>query len=200
MGLDPSLLIADADAPTVRERTRAALERFERLLRAIECASCPVIALVDGPAVGGGVALAAATDFVIATGQATFGLPETLLGVVPAVAFPVVARRVGAARARWMAISGATIDAAEAVRLGIADMVADEPETALARYLRRLSRLDPRSIAAVKRLTTLYHAEDETYKSAALQTFLQLLESAETQTRLRRFAMGLGPWPDEANA
>lgn len=197
MGLDPGLLIADGDVTQFRERTRAPLERFGRLLRGVEYATCPVISLVDGAAVGGGVALAAAADIVIATSRATFGLPETLLGVVPALAFPVLARRIGTARTRWMAVSGVTIDATEAVRLGIIDVVSDEPEAALARCLRRLTRLDARSIAAVKRLATLHDAGREVYESAALQTFGQLLESPETQARLRRFAAGLTPWLED---
>ena len=200
MGLDPSFLIADADAPPAGQRARAALERFDRLLQAVERAACPVIALVDGPAAGGGVALAAAADVVIATSRATFALPETLLGIVPAVAFPVLARRIGATRARWMAISGVTIDASEAMRWGIVDMLADDPEAALARYLRRLARLDARSIAAVKKLTTLHRNEHGAYESAAVRTFGELVESPETQARLRRFAQGLAPWPEDERA
>ena len=200
MGLDPSFLIAAADAPPAGQRARAALERFDRLLQAVECAACPVIALVDGPAAGGGVALAAAADVVIATRRATFALPETLLGIVPALAFPVLARRIGAPRARWMAVTGVTIDASEAIRLGIIDMVVDDPEVALARCLRRLTRLDARSIAAVKMLATLHRAEHGAYESAALRTFGQLVESPETQARLRRFAQGLAPWPEDERA
>jgi enoyl-CoA hydratase/carnithine racemase len=202
MGLDPSFLIADADAPPAGQRARAALERFDRLLQAVERAACPVIALVDGAAAGGGVALAAAADLVIATKRATFALPEILLGIVPALAFPVLARRIGVPRARWMAISGVTVEASEALRLGIIDMVVDDPEVALARCLRRLTRLDARSIAAVKRLAALHLAElhgagHGAYESAALQTFGQLVESEETQARLRRFAEGLAPWPED---
>jgi enoyl-CoA hydratase/carnithine racemase len=200
MGLDPNLLIADGDATPAGERARVALQRFDRLLRAFECASCPVIAVVDGAAAGGGVALAAAADRVIATRRASFGLPETLLGIVPALAFPILARRIGTPRARWMSLSGVTIDAAEALRLGIIDVVADEPEAALARCLRRLARLDARSIAAVKRLATLHRTDREAYESVALQTFGQLLESPETQARLCRFAAGLAPWPEDETA
>lgn len=196
-GLDPSLLIADGDTIPAATLAGAALERFDRLLRALARASYPVIAVVDGAAMGGGVALAAAADMVIATGRASFGLPETLLGIVPALAFPVLARRIGTPRARWMAVSGITIDASDAVRFGLADVVDDQPENTLARYLRRLTRLDARAIAAVKRLATLHHTDHEAYRAAALETFGQLLESPETQARLRRFASGRAPWPED---
>ena len=197
MGLDPGLLTDDGGATAVGQRGRALLERFGRLLRAIECAPCPVIAVVNGPAAGGGVAVAAAADVVITTSRATFALPETLLGIVPALAFPVLARRIGVPRARWMAISGITVDANDAMRLGLADMVVDDPEVVIGRCLQRLARLDARSMAAVKMLATVHRAEDATYESAALSTFVRLLESAETQARLRRFVTGLAPWSED---
>lgn len=197
MGLDPGLLVADAGTAPVGPRAGVMLERFGRLLRAIEGAARPVIAIVDGPAAGGGVALAASADVVIATGRATFALPETLLGIVPALAFPVLARRIGGPRARWMAISGVTVDANDAVRLGIADVVVADPEVVLGRYLQRLVRLDARSITAVKMLASVHGAEDANYGSIALRTFERLLESAETQARLRRFATGLAPWLED---
>jgi enoyl-CoA hydratase/carnithine racemase len=99
-----------------------------------------------------------------------------------------------------MAVSGIAVDATDAVRLGLVDVVTDEPEAALARCLRRLARLDRRSIAAVKRLASVYRAEHREFEAAALHTFMQLLDSPETQARLRRFAMGFGPWPDDSSA
>jgi len=200
MGLDPSLLITADETAPAGPRAREALERFGRLLRAIEGAACPVIAVVDGPAVGGGVALAAAADAVIATRRATFALPETLLGIVPALAFPVLARRIGTPRARWMAVSGIAVDAADAVRFGLADILVDDAEAGLARYLRRLARLDARAIAAVKQLAAVHDAEPREYESAALDTFGRLVESADTQERLRRFAAGFAPWPEDDRA
>jgi len=197
LGLDPGLLTADGDPAAAGKRARMALERFDRLLQAVERARCPVIAIVDGAAAGGGVGLAAAADLVIATRRATFGLPETLLGIVPALVFPVLARRVGAPRARWLALSGLTTGAAEALRLGLVDMVVANPEVALTRCLRRLARLDVRSIAAVKTLAALYGTEPAAYRAAARRAFEQLVESAETQARLRRFAAGLAPWPED---
>jgi enoyl-CoA hydratase/carnithine racemase len=196
LGLDPSLCLLES-GDDGGERALGALERFARLLRSIEAAPRPVIALVDGAAAGGGVALATAADFVIATPRATFGFPETLLGIVPAIAFPVVARRIGVPHARWMAVSGTTIEAAAARELGLADVVTGDPEAELTRCLRRLSRLDPRAVAAVKTLAAQHEAAPAAYRTAAMETFARLLDSPETQARLRRFADGLAPWPDD---
>jgi enoyl-CoA hydratase/carnithine racemase len=197
LGADPDLLLLDDAGATAASRARGFLEQFGRLLRGIESTARPVIALVDGAAAGGGVGLAAAADFVIATRRASFGLPETLLGVVPALVFPVLARRIGVPRARWMALDGETIDAEEALRLGLVDAVTDDPEAALSRRLRRLRRLDPRAVAAVKSLAARRDVDPAAYEVAAVHMFTELLGSPGTQVRLRRFVDGLAPWPED---
>jgi enoyl-CoA hydratase/carnithine racemase len=170
--------------------------RFDALLRAIAAARAPVIALVRGPARGGGVGIAAAADLVLATPAAEFGLPETLFGFVPAIVFPVLARRVGVARARWLAMGGHTISAVEAYRLGLVDEVADDLEAALARQTRRFARLDPRAVAHVKAMSVRYEEDIAAYRDEAAAAFAALLASAETRERIGRYLAGGTPWPD----
>src|SRR5205814_4751005 len=112
----------------------------------------PVFALVDGPALGGGLGVAASADVVLATRRAVFGLPEALIGLIPVFALPPVAARAGIARARLLAMGGPTLNADEALRIGLVDEVVDDLEAATARYAARLARMDARSIGAVKRL------------------------------------------------
>ena len=83
----------------------------------------PTIARVQGPAMGGGVGLAAACDMVVAAQGAYFTLSEVRLGLVPAVISPFVVRRVGPARARAIFMLGRRIMATEAERIGLADIV-----------------------------------------------------------------------------
>jgi enoyl-CoA hydratase/carnithine racemase len=184
----------DLDAPGPGEAPE--LERFAALLRAIEGGPRPVIALVDGPALGGGVGLAAAADVVLATPRATFGLPETLLGLVPATVLPVVVRRLGPAGARRLALGAATLSAAEAWRLGLVDEVTDDLEPALARCVERLARMDPRALAEVKALVARYHGTPEAYGADAAGRFRALWASPATRERLARFSAGDTPWPD----
>ena len=63
----------------------------------------PTLGVVRGAAMGGGCGLAAALDRVIAARDAVFAMPEVTLGVAPAQIAPIVARRLGAPRARWLA-------------------------------------------------------------------------------------------------
>jgi enoyl-CoA hydratase/carnithine racemase len=169
---------------------------FAALLRALGSTPRPVIALVGGPAVGGGVGLAAAADIVLATPRATFGLPEALFGLTPATVFPVIARRVGPPRARWLALGAETISAAEAWRLGLVDELADDLEAALARYARRFDRLAPSALAEVKEMSMLHEAAPADYQARATAGFARLLASADTCSRIERFLAGETPWPD----
>jgi polyketide biosynthesis enoyl-CoA hydratase PksH len=123
-------------------------------------------------------------------------MPEALFGLIPAVILPVVARRVGPARARWLALSALTVSAAEAWRIGLVDEVSDDPEAALDRYARRFDRIDLRAVAEVKRLAAAHDATPQGYHERAALAFERLLVSAETRARVNRFLAGQTPWPD----
>lgn len=195
-GLDPDALADPATSPRASE-SEALLARLAALIDAIERAPRPVIALIDGPVIGGGVGVAAAADLVLATPRTTFSLPEALLGLIPATVFPVVAHRVGVARARWLALGAATLSATEALRVGLVDRVADDLEITLKRYTRRFVRMDPRALAEVKLLVAEHHGASDTYRKDAAARFARLLGSRETRTRLQRFAGGEVPWPED---
>jgi enoyl-CoA hydratase/carnithine racemase len=174
--------------------------RFAALLAALERDPRPVVALVDGPALGAGAGLAAAADVVLATRRATFGLPETLLGLIPAMVFPSLARRIGIPRARRLALGAEPISADEAFRIGLVDEVCDELEPALLRHARRLARMDPEAVAAFKALLADHFPMPPAYEEAAAGRLGELLARPETQARIRRFLAGHAPWPDEEPA
>ncbi len=82
----------------------------------------PTIAAVEGYALGGGCELALAADLIIAGAAATFGLPETTVGLVPGGGgTQALPRRIGAARAAELIFTGRRVDAHEAERIGLAD-------------------------------------------------------------------------------
>jgi len=175
--------------------TSEGLGVFAALLDRIACLDRPVAAVVRASALGGGAGLAACADFVIATPEATFGLPEAHLGLIPAVVFPHVARRIGVARARLMALGAAPLPAEEAWRIGLIDVITTEPDQALAAYAKRAARLDTRAVAEIKSLVCA-HFTPPAYLDDAVARFGKLAASAQTQERLRRFAAGDAPWGD----
>ena len=80
----------------------------------------PVIAAINGHALGGGLELAAAADIRVATAAATFGLPEASIGTVPGWSGTQrLTKLLGASRVKYLALTGRRIDAEEAYRIGL---------------------------------------------------------------------------------
>jgi methylglutaconyl-CoA hydratase len=87
----------------------------------------PIIASVNGPAVAGGAGLVLASDIVVASPTAQFGLPEPRRGIIAGVVAPLLAFRAGGGTAARLLLSAALITADEAHRLGIYHELIDEP-------------------------------------------------------------------------
>jgi len=88
----------------------------------------PVIARIDGYALGAGLELAAACDFRIASDRSIFGMPEVRIGLPSVVEAALLPRLVGPARARRLVLTAENIDAATALSWGLIDGVAPAPE------------------------------------------------------------------------
>jgi enoyl-CoA hydratase/carnithine racemase len=104
-------------------------EAFRRGFAAVRRCPLPTVAAVSGFALGGGTELAISCDLVVAASDATFGLPEVRLGLVPAGGgTQLLVRRVGRSAARDLVLTGRRVGAAEALALGLADRVVPGPE------------------------------------------------------------------------
>jgi isohexenylglutaconyl-CoA hydratase len=159
-------------------------------------ASLPVATLgvVRGAAMGGGCGLAAVMDRVIATDDATFALPEVTLGVIPAQIAPFIARRAGAAQARWLMLSAARLDARSAANAGLVDAVvatAALPE-AVRSDLLRLAAAEPAALRATRQLAArnlelpLSAALDAAARDFATQLRTGAAQEGITASRERR--------------
>lgn len=125
--------IAGADISEMKDKTQAEGEKFselgQKLSILIEKADFPVIAAVNGFALGGGTEMAIACDFIYASEKAVFGQPEVGLGIIPGYGATVrLAKFVGVPRAIEMVTSGRMLKAKEARRWGLVNKVCDEDE------------------------------------------------------------------------
>jgi isohexenylglutaconyl-CoA hydratase len=128
---------------------------FGRLCLSFARASLPTVCVLEGAVLGGGFGLACASDISLAASTAVFGLPETSLGLVPAQIAPFLVERLGFAQAKRIALSGAKLDAQQALRIGLVHEVhADTSalDEALEATLARLLACAPRATRATKRL------------------------------------------------
>lgn len=109
-----------------KDRAPALLAAFHRLVRQLAAYPVPVAALVDGQCLGGGFELLLACHFWFATPEARFGCPEIKLGVYPPVLAAIGPRRLGSLVAERMLLTGVSIDASEAWRLGLLTRVLED--------------------------------------------------------------------------
>jgi methylglutaconyl-CoA hydratase len=79
----------------------------------------PIIAAINGPAVAGGAGLALASDIVLGTPEATFGLPEPRRGIVAGLVSPLLVFRIGGSQAANLLLTARMIEPAEALRIGL---------------------------------------------------------------------------------
>ncbi len=158
-GAGDKAFVAGADIAEMKSLSPEKAEAFSRrgheVFRALESLEAPVIAAVNGFALGGGLELALACDFIWAADTARLGLVETNLGLLPGFAGTVrLPRRVGRAMASEMIFSAATLKADEALRVGLVNRVV--PAADLAGEVKKLASTiaekGPRAIAMVKKL------------------------------------------------
>ncbi len=117
--------IAEMSNMTVLEAKEFA-NRGHRLMNTIENLPIPVIAAVNGYALGGGSEIALACDFIYASDKAKFGLPEVGLGVFPGFGGTQrLTKRIGPAKAKELILSGEMIDACKAYEFGIVNKVVE---------------------------------------------------------------------------
>jgi polyketide biosynthesis enoyl-CoA hydratase PksH len=188
-GLQPS----GTDAAQLREH----LQNFAACLLRMRFAPKPVIAVVDGSALGGGLGLAATADMVIASGRSTFGLPEALFGLVPAIILPLLLERMRPQECRLWMLSGHSRSANEALTAGLVDVTCpvEELRRRTARAVRSLSRPDGKTVQRVKSMTAPPDLE-RAVKEGVETAFALLTEPAVSARFQRFFEDGSLPWGD----
>jgi cyclohexa-1,5-dienecarbonyl-CoA hydratase len=135
------------------ERVEFMIEAFHGVVRKLLVQEYPVVAAVNGAALGGGCELLLACDLVIASEKAKLGQPEIQLGVFPPVAAALLPRLVGLQRALDLILTGRVITAAEAFEIGLVGRVApvDGFKEAVAAYVDSLARLSGPVLRLAKR-------------------------------------------------
>jgi len=149
-GADVEWMRASVDLD--REANVADANALRGMLEAIDRCPAPVVAVVHGHALGGGVGLVAVADIVLADPATVFAFSEVKLGIVPAVISPYALRRIGESAARRYFVTGERFDAETALRIGLVHEVTSDLEAALARLLGELRTAGPRAARHAKRL------------------------------------------------
>jgi methylglutaconyl-CoA hydratase len=159
LGGDGPSFCAGADVEWMRssveldyEANVADATALRRMLEAIDACPAPVVARVQGHALGGGAGLVACADIAVADRRALFAFSEVKLGIIPAVISPFALAKIGASAARRYFLTGERFDAATALRIGLVHEVADDLDAAVGTVLGELLSAGPRAARHAKRL------------------------------------------------
>src|ERR1051326_7266764 len=113
------------------------------MMAAVDSCPAPLVARVQGFALGGGSGLVACADVVVAATDATFGFTEVRLGIIPALISPFVFARIGPGAARRFFLTGERFDANTAMRIGLVDEVAGDLDEAVERFVSEILKSGP---------------------------------------------------------
>ena len=156
--------------------------RLYRMLETIDSCPAPVVARVQGFALGGGSGVVACADIVVAGPDAVFGFTEVRLGIIPAVISPFVLDRTGSGAARRYFLTGERFDAETALRIGLVHELAEDLDGAVDRVVRDLLTGGPEAVRAAKKLI-----RERPLGAAAAHLAAGLRTSPEGQEGLRAF-------------
>ncbi len=175
-GAGDKAFVAGADIGEIREQTPLEARRFSQfgqdLMSMIQSLDKPVIAAINGYALGGGMELALACHLRIASSNAQLGLPEVKLGIMPGFGGTQrLVRLVGSTLALEMALGGEPISAERARELGLVNRVVepDQLDQAVQTLAAPLARAAPESVRGILQ-ATLQGAEINLEAGLALET------------------------------
>lgn len=198
LGGEGDIFSAGADVDWMRsmgslgvEENVADAHRLADLFQSIRDCPLPVIARVQGAAMGGGAGLVAACDLAVAAEGTRFAFSEARLGIVPAVISPFVMSKIGPGPAREFFLTGETFDAARAREIGLVGRVVPlaELDAAVEERAAALRAAGPEAQAAIKRLVPMVLAANSpaAMRDATTRLIAERRASAEGREGLGAF-------------
>jgi methylglutaconyl-CoA hydratase len=134
------------------EENVADARRLRMMLEAINSCPAPVVARVQGHALGGGCGLVACSDVVVAAPDATFAFSEVKLGIIPSVISPYALAKIGESAARRYFVTGERFDAETAFRIGLVHELAEDLDAAVEAIVAEVRTAGPEATRHAKQL------------------------------------------------
>ena len=181
-GLDLSEVLKSAENA---DASLASARRLGDLYIAMRRHPKPIVAAVQGRALGGGAGIATASDLIIATESAQFGYPEVKLGFIPAIVTTMLRRAVNERQAMELALTGEPLSASRAYAIGLINRVvpAAEFETGVENYVAALAGQSATAMSLSKKL--LYETDGMSFE-ASIEAGVQANVQARTTDDFKR--------------
>lgn len=194
-GAGEKAFVAGADIKEMTDLNEDQAVQFAKkgqsIFHEINLLKIPVVAAVNGFALGGGLELALACDYIVASENAKFGLPEVSLGLIPGFGGTVrLTRAVGIRRARELIFSGEMLNASQALQMGLVNHVVPAAELmpAVHKKIEMMLTRSPLAVAAAKKsINQAFDLETESALENEARIFAGLFGSADTREGLSAF-------------
>jgi methylglutaconyl-CoA hydratase len=199
-GMDLAELTESLQAATSGQSTDAVWDdalRLASLYQLIYTLPKPTIAAVNGGAVAGGAGFVTVCDLALAAPEARFGYPEVRRGLVAAMVMPHLLRHVGERCARYLLLTGELIDAEEACRAGLINMVVPSADHLMERSLalaRALAEGGPNALQLTKSLLAQFSRQAVSVEETAKASAAPRLSDEARQGLEAFFAKQPAPW------
>jgi len=194
-GEGPKAFVAGADIKTMADLGPRAIAEYvelgQRAMRSIETCALPVIAALNGFALGGGLELALACDVIMAAKSAKMGQPEVNLGIIPGFGGTQrLLQRCGVGTTRRLVYTGELISADEAYSLGLVDKVVDPVDlfNEATKMADMIASKAPMAVQASKRV--IREAQEGMLLSGLrmeVESFLKVFHTADREEGMRAF-------------
>lgn len=165
-------------------------KKLSAMLATVNEFPAPVIGLVQGVALGGGVGLVSVCDHIVAESKTVFGLTEVKVGLIPAVVGPFVISKIGLSQARSLFLSGERFGAVTALRIGLLhEMVEGEAglEAAQKKWVEIFQKAAPGAVRTAKKYLRNWPAPPADINNRAAELMAQLRTGAEAQAGFTAF-------------
>jgi methylglutaconyl-CoA hydratase len=172
------------------ERNTADSRALATMFQAFDDLPMPLLARVQGAALGGGAGLVGVADIAVASTEAVFGFTEVRFGILPAVVSPYVVRKIGPAHATTLFTSGIRFDARRAQEIGLVEAVEapEELDAKLELYIDAVVAGGPNAVKAAKRLVREVAGRPVAdVRALTVERIAALRVSAEGQEGMRAF-------------
>ena len=184
------------------ERAYQTLEAFQAVFNAMVEISKPVVAVVNGPAIGAGCELAALADMIVATPKARFAQPEIKIGTYPPLASVILPHAIGHKRALEMILTGDPLSAQDAHRLGLVNRLVAEDQLEI-ETLKVLTKITEQSAPVLEMAKKVLYETigvpiNQALRRSADIYLNQLMDLSDTQEGLRAAVEKRKPvWQDK---
>ncbi len=193
-GAGDKAFIGGANIPEMAALDRSSARDFITLVhRTCDCLRklpAPVIARIDGFALGAGLEVAAACDLRVATTRAKFGMPEVKVGLPSVVEAALIPRLIGFGRARELMMLGEIIDADTALRWGLVERVVspDALDGEVEKIIATLLAAGPQAVRQQKALMQAWESlPTDAAIAASIEAFVRAYETDEPKRMLAAF-------------